>query len=98
MKSKLTKKYDVPGLISALFSPLLFWYFGNRELQKSVSNVMDLGLPAKYKPEIPLNQQFSFENFRNWNYKKIKVVPDAKENSKFYISEIKNLQIIFAYY
>lgn len=51
---------------------------------------MDLGLPAKYNPNIPLDKQYSFEAFRNWNYKKIKV--GAKENSKFYVSEIKNLQ------
>ncbi len=92
MKRKLTKKYYVPGLMSALIIPLLFWFYGNRELQKPIPNVMDLWLPGKYNPKIPLNQQFSFENFRNWEYKKIKVVPNAKESSKFYVSEIKNLQ------
>lgn len=51
---------------------------------------MDLGLPAKYNPNIPLDKQYSFEACRNWNYKKIKV--GAKENSKFYVSEIENLQ------
>ncbi len=92
MKSKLTKKYYVPGLMSALIIPLFFWFYGNRQLEKPIPNVMDLGLPAKYNPKIPLNEQFSFENFRNWKYKKIKVVPNAKESSKFYVSEIKNLQ------
>ena len=92
MKSKLTKKYYVPGLMSALVIPLLFWFYGNRQLEKPVPNVMDLGLPAKYNPKISLNQQFSFENFRNWKYKKIKVAPNAKESSKFYVLEIKNLQ------
>ena len=92
MKSKLTKKHYIPRLMSALIIPLLFWFYGNRELQKPIANVMDLGLPGKYNPKIPLNQQFSFENFRNWKYKKIKVVPNAKESSKFYVSEIKNLQ------
>ena len=94
MKSKLTKKYYVPGLISALIIPLLFWYFGNRQLQKPVTNVMDLGVPAKYNPNIPAAlDQYSFEPLRNWNYKKIQIDPNtAKENSKFYVSEIKNLQ------
>ena len=94
MKSKLTKKYYVPGLISALIIPLLFWCFGNRQLQKPVTNVMDLGVPAKYNPNIPAAlDQYSFEPFRNWNYKKIQIDPNtAKENSKFYVSEIKNLQ------
>lgn len=90
MKTKLTKKYYVPGLINALIIPLLFWFYGNRELQRPVPNVMDLGLPAKYNPNIPLEKQYSFEACRNWNYKKIKV--GAKENSKFYVSEIENLQ------
>ena len=54
---------------------------------------MDMGLPAKYNPSIPLDKQYSFESFRNLNYKKIKVLPNsAKENSKFYVSEIKKLQ------
>jgi len=35
----------------------------------------------------------SFEPLRNWKYKKIKVEPNkSKENSAFYISEIKGLQ------
>ena len=93
MKSNLTKKYYVPGLMSALIIPLLFWFYGNRELQRPIPNVMNLGLPAKYNPNFPLDKQISFESFRNWNYKKVVIAPNtAKENSKFYVSEIKNLQ------
>ena len=93
MKSNLTKKYYVPGLMSALINPLLFWFYGNRELQRPIPNVMNLGLPAKYNPNFPLDKQISFESFRNWNYKKIQIDPNtAKENSKLYVSEIKNLQ------
>jgi len=37
--------------------------------------------------------QNSFEPYRNWNYKKIIVKPNtARQNSDFYISEIKKLQ------
>ena len=93
MKSNLTKKYYVPGLMSALINPLLFWFYGNRELQRPIPNVMNLGLPAKYNPNFPLDKQISFESFRNWNYKKIQIDPNtAKENSKLYVSENKNLQ------
>ena len=93
MKSNLTNKYYVPGLMSALIIPLLFWFYGNRELQRPIPNVMNLGLPAKYNPNFPLDKQISFESFRNWNYKKVVIAPNtAKENSKFYVSEIKNLQ------
>ena len=93
MKTSISKKYYVPGLISAIIIPLIFWYYGNRELQRPIPNIMDLGLPAKYNPNIPLDQQFSFETFRNWNYKKIQIEPNsAKGNSRFYVSEIRNLQ------
>lgn len=93
MKTSLTNKYYVPGLISAILIPLVFWYYGNRKLQEPLPNVMDLGLPAKYDPNIPLNKQITLEAYRDWNYKKIEVVANtAKENSKSYVSEIRNLQ------
>ena len=27
--------------------PFLFWFYGNRELQKPIPNVIDIGLPSK---------------------------------------------------
>lgn len=88
------KIYYVPGLISALLIPVLFWYLGNRKLNEPIPNVMDLGLPAKYNPNIPLKEQFmTFEQVRDWDYQKIIVEPNsAKNNSKFYVSKIKELQ------
>ena len=87
------KIYYVPGLISALLIPVLFWYFGNRKLNEPIPNVMDLGIPSKYDPNIPLNQQITFEPLRNWNYQKIIVMPGtAKQNSSLYVSEIKKMQ------
>lgn len=55
---------------------------------------MDFGLPAKYNPNIPLKEQYStFEQVRDWDYQKIIVQPNsAKNNSKFYVSKIKELQ------
>ena len=92
------KIYYVPGLISAMIIPILFWFYGNRELQKPIPNVIDIGLPSK----VHLNKsaedkdriyQNSFEPYRNWNYKKIVVKPNtAKNNSAYYVSEIKKLQ------
>jgi hypothetical protein len=46
---KLRKIYYVPGLISAIFIPLLFWFYGNQKLQEPIPNVIDIGLPAKHK-------------------------------------------------
>jgi hypothetical protein len=92
MRTKLRKIYYVPGLISAIIIPLVFWYLGNRELQKPIPNVMDLGLPAKYNPELPINEQNTLEGIRNWDYQKIYVKPNsAKANSKYYVSELKKL-------
>ncbi|MGA9212374.1 hypothetical protein [Kaistella sp.] len=93
MKTSLTKKYYVPGLISAILIPLVFWYYGNRKLNEPIPNVMDLGIPAKYNPNDPMSQRTTLESFRNWDYKKIIVKPnEAKKNSKYYVSELKKLQ------
>lgn len=82
------KIYYIPGLFSAILIPLVFWYLGNRELQKPIPNVMDLGLPSK-----ELSSQSSFEPFRDWKYQKIVVKPNtALKNQKYYVSELKKLQ------
>ncbi|KUJ52476.1 hypothetical protein [Chryseobacterium sp. JAH] len=88
------KIYYVPGLISALLIPVLFWYFGNQKLNEPINNIMDFGLPAKYNPDIPLKEHDkTFEQVRNWKYQKITVQPNsAKNNSQFYVSKIKELQ------
>ena len=86
---KLRKIYYVSGLISAILIPLLFWFYGNRKLQEPIPNVIDIGLPAK-----STSSTFAtFEPLRNWKYQKIIVKPNAaRKNSKYYVSEIKNLQ------
>lgn len=87
------KMYYVPGLISALLIPILFWYFGNRKLQEPIPNVMDIGLPVKIDSSDKWNDTYSFEALRNWNYRKIVVEPNtAKLNSNYYVSEIKKMQ------
>lgn len=88
------KIFYVPGLISALLIPVLFWYFGNRKYGEINISLLEFGIPAKYNPKIPADQQNTFEHLRNWKYQKIKVNPnEARKNSKFYISEIKKLQL-----
>jgi len=49
-----------------------------------------MGLPAQLNDK---NYNYSFEPLRNWNYQKIIVQPNsAKNNSKFYVSKLKELQ------
>ena len=88
----LRKIYYVPGLISAILIPLIFWFYGNRKLQEPITNVIPFGVSKKLEP----NQKVTgmdFEYYRNWNYKKIVVQPNtAIKNSKFYVSELKKLQ------
>ncbi|WP_223558657.1 hypothetical protein [Chryseobacterium lathyri] len=88
----MKKIYYFPGLISAIIIPLLFWYYGNRKFEEVNFTAMDIWLPAKTKAgEKP--SFLSFEPYRNWSYKKIKVAPNqAKKNTKLYVAEIKNLQ------
>jgi hypothetical protein len=88
----MKKIFYVPGLISALLLPILFWYYGNQKFEEINLNVIDIGLPAKSHDGKKLTFA-SFEPYRSWNYKKITVKPNsAKENSKLYVSEIKKLQ------
>ncbi|MCW3168474.1 hypothetical protein OMO38_08025 [Chryseobacterium sp. 09-1422] len=84
------KIYYVPGLISALLIPVLFWYFGNQRTH-SPFTIIELGIPAKVTEENFANN--TFERFRNWNYKKIVVKPNtAIHNQLYYRSELKKLQ------
>ncbi|HAO09116.1 MAG TPA: hypothetical protein DCQ50_19530 [Chryseobacterium sp.] len=88
----MRKIYYFPGLISALLIPVLFWYYIHPYIDKTVYNVVDIGLPAKLRKD-NYNQNATFEPLRNWNYKKIAVPPnEAKNNSDFFVSEIKAMQ------
>lgn len=86
----MKKIYYVPGLISALLLPVLFWYYGNQRVIPKYT-VMDLGIPSKIRPERPFEN--TFEAYRNWKYRKIIVQPNtALQNQQYYISELKKLQ------
>ncbi|MDQ0593752.1 hypothetical protein QFZ37_002121 [Chryseobacterium ginsenosidimutans] len=85
----MKKIYYVPGLISALLIPILFWYYGNQRVHPQYT-VIDLGLPAKLTKD---TYKYSFEPYRNWNYKKIIVNPNtALQNQQYYVSELKKIQ------
>lgn len=88
----MKKIFYIPGLISAVLIPVLFWYYGNQKFEDINVSVIDIGLPAKER-EDDKNTFASFEPYRNWDYKKIKIASGtAKENSKSYVYELKNLQ------
>ncbi|WP_346984693.1 hypothetical protein [Chryseobacterium sp. POE27] len=83
--------YYVPGLISALLIPVLFWFYGSQRVHEPYT-VMDLGLPAKLRAGATDSLE-TFEHYRNWNYKKIIVQPNtALQNQQYYVSELKKLQ------
>lgn len=90
---KSRKIVYVPGLISAILIPLVFWYLGNRKLEESVLRAIQIGLPAKIDENKKWTYQMTFEPYRNWNYKTILVKPNsAKHNSRSFINEIHSLQ------
>lgn len=78
------KIFYVPGLINALLIPVLFWYFGNRKYEEINISILEFGIPAKYDPKIPVDQQNTLEHIRNWSYHKIVVKPnETRGNSIF---------------
>ncbi|MCT2406686.1 hypothetical protein NZD88_03830 [Chryseobacterium antibioticum] len=84
----MKKIYYLPGLISAVLIPVLFWYYGNQRVQPKYT-VLDFALPSKEA----YNPRNTFEPFRNWKYKKIIVKPNTFiQNQGYYISELKKLQ------
>jgi hypothetical protein len=86
------KKIYFPGLISALLVPVLFWYYINPHVDKTVYNVIDFALPIKLAKD-KSNFDSTLEPLRKWSFKRIKVDSGkAKENSKLYVSEIQQLQ------
>ncbi|AZA82820.1 hypothetical protein C1637_23605 [Chryseobacterium lactis] len=88
----MRKIYYVPGLISAILIPVLFWYYGSQKAEEINISVIDIGLPAKIRDNNEMSY-ITFEPLRNWDYKKINIASGAaKENSKLYVSELKNLQ------
>ena len=89
MNTKLRKIFYVPGMISAIIIPLVFWHLGSEKLKEPIPNVMEFGIPAKVG-DVPYDS--TFEPYRNWKYKKIIVKPNtAKNNSKYYVLELKKL-------
>lgn len=92
MKSKLRKIFYVPGMISAIIIPLVFWHLGSEKLKEPIPNLMDFGVPGKYDANNPSDQPNTFESVRHFKYKKIIVKPNsANVNSKYYVSELKKL-------
>mgnify|MGYP006921731280 CR=1 FL=1 len=91
VKMNLRKIFYVSGIISAILVPLLFWHFGNQKLKEPLANVIDIGLPPKFDKNSRIDA--SFKPFRKWDFKKIVVPPNsARENSTFYLSELKKLE------
>lgn len=87
----MKKIFYVPGLISALVIPFLFWYYINPYIDETNYNIMDIGLSSKLDKN-KSNVSSTFEPLRNWKYKQISIEPGkAKENSDFYVSELKKL-------
>lgn len=94
MKTKLRKIYYVPGLVSAIIIPLMFWYLGNQKYKEINISYISLGLPFKYYKDIPLEKQtYTFEPYRNGKYQQIEVKPNsARKNSKFHIAQLNKLE------
>ncbi|ASK32427.1 hypothetical protein CEY12_21100 [Chryseobacterium sp. T16E-39] len=82
--------YYVPGLISAVLIPFLFWYYAGQRAHLPYT-FLEFGLPSKHRYNDSIDN--TFESFRTWKFKKIIVQPNtAVQNQQYYISELKKLQ------
>lgn len=92
----MRKIYYVPGLISALLIPVLFWYYISPYIDYTVYNVIDVQLPSKDK-NVNFNQEENnignFLSLQRGHYSKITISGnEAKKNSNLYVSEIRKLR------
>lgn len=90
------KIYYVPGLISALLIPVLFWYYITPYIDFRVTNIIDIRLPSKDKNANADKEKNNIGNFfplKYDHYTKINIRSnEAKKNSNLYVSEIRKLK------
>lgn len=88
------KIYYVPGLISALLIPVLFWYYITPYIDFTVANIIDIQLPSQDKnANEDKNGIGTFLPLKHDHYTKINIESnEAKKNSNLYVSEIRKLK------
>ena len=72
------------GIISLIFIPILFYYFGSATLKGMEVRVLDFGLRAKEKEGQPVPEYYRIA-MEDWTYKPVKVPPNfgTKEEQNF---------------
>lgn len=88
------KIYYVPGLISALLIPVLFWYYITPYIDFMVTNIIDVELPSKDKNTDKEKSKIgAYVPLKHDHYTKINIKSnEAKKNSNLYVSEINKLK------
>ena len=71
-------------MISLIFIPILFWYFGSATLKGMEVRVLDFGLRAKEKEGQPVPEYYRIA-MEDWTYKPVNVPPNfgTKEEQNF---------------
>ena len=71
-------------MISLIFIPLLFWYFGNAALKRLDIRVLDIGLPMKSREGRPALEIATVPK-EGWTYKSVILQPNfgQKEEKRF---------------
>lgn len=72
-------------MISLIFIPLLFWYFGNAALKNMNVAVLDFGLRAKEKKGEPVPEYYRIA-MEDWTYKPVNVKPNLNKD------DVKNFE------
>lgn len=72
------------GMISLIFIPILFWYFGSATLKGMEVRVLDFGLRAKEKEGQPVPEYYRIA-MEDWTYEPVNVPPnfEIKEEQNF---------------
>lgn len=83
--------YYVSGIISAVFIPIMFFYFSVPTYNKLNLRVLDIGLPYKLKKgEKDSEYSYSTIPSKDWNYKSVNVNKDFNKKSEDYFLKLLN--------
>jgi len=79
----------IPGIISLLVIPLVFWYYGTHYIEKNDFRMLGLNMP----PKNYLEDEFTAELFKDLIYNDVNVLPNFSDKTESeYLNLVRDLQ------